>query len=268
MKHILVPTDFSTNAEAAIPFAVDIANRFGSEITLLYLYQVHSTTGMFISVESFMKEDAAEHMLPLVRRADSLLRPPARVNSRLLRAETVSGIVDIAEQSGCDLIVMGTQGASGAGEVFLGSTTNGVLRRTQRPVLAIPRGFAFRPFKNIVLAIDDAGVGYAGVLSPLLHLARRYDATIHVFHKDTPENPGIDPSIDLFLADVPHSFHYELDTENLKESINHFVEEVGSDLLCMIRRRRGFLENIFHVSATSREVFSCSVPLLILHDVS
>jgi nucleotide-binding universal stress UspA family protein len=57
-----------------------------------------------------------------------------------------------------------------------------------------------------------------------------------------------------------------LDTENLNESLNKFVAEHNSDLLCMIRRKRGALENIFHESATTKKAFNTPVPLLILQE--
>ena len=56
MKNILVPTDFSEHANNALDYAVAIANRFGSHITLFYAYKVYSTTGMLVSVERFMKD--------------------------------------------------------------------------------------------------------------------------------------------------------------------------------------------------------------------
>jgi len=65
---------------------------------------------------------------------------------------------------------------------------------------------------------------------------------------------------------VEHSFHYELDRDEVNESINSFVKDSAADLLCMLRRPRGFMEEVFHVSATTKEVFDSPVPLLVLKD--
>lgn len=267
MKRILVPTDFSKNADNALSYALAIANAFGSEITLLHLYKVYSTSGMFVSVESYMKEDAAAHMLEKVRRIEAHLEGEARIVTKIVRGDAVRMITDIADKSAYDLIIMGTQGASGLEEIFVGSTTNGVLKNTRRPVLAIPHNFKFRNIRKIVLAIDEGTVSHAGVLMPLVKLARRFSASVQVYHKDTgAKDPGMDSSVDMFLDDVEHSFHYELDTDRINKSINDFVADTGADMLCMIRRQRGFLKEIFHVSSTSKEVFDSPVPLLVLHD--
>jgi nucleotide-binding universal stress UspA family protein len=48
------------------------------------------------------------------------------------------------------------------------------------------------------------------------------------------------------------------------ESITDFAKDNGASLLCMIRRKRGFLENVFHVSATTKTIFDSPLPLLVL----
>lgn len=267
MKKILAPTDFSNNARQALPYVVAIANLFGSEITLVHTYRVYSTTGMFVSVESYMREDARADMLKLVREIERQLENGARVRTKIVRGDAIPVITDIAEKENFDLIVMGTQGASGLKEIFLGSTTHGVSRQTGTPVLAIPAGFIYRPIEKVVLAIDEEGIPYAKVIAPLVNLCKALEARIAVYHKDTGDGGrGIDPSVDIFLEGVDYSLHYELDTDNINDSINNFVLDYQADLLCMIRRKLSFLEKIFHTSHTSKEVFDSPTPLLILHD--
>ncbi len=267
MKKILIPTDFSDNARNAVNFGVALANQFGSEIHLLYAYKVYSTTGMFVSVENFMEQDALDDMAALIKNIKGNLHNGASVRQRIVRGDTIPAITDIAEQEAFDLIVMGTQGASGLKEIFLGSTANGVIKAGKTPVLAVPSGWEFQPLKNIVLAVDEGPVSGAAVLTPLLRLANQSGAKILVFHQDTGEGEmAIDPSIPEALGDLPFSIHLELDQDRVADSINDFMEEYQAGLLCMIRRKRSFLERVFHSSITSKEVFHCETPLLVLFD--
>lgn len=267
MKNILVPTDFSPNAENALLYAVEIANKFGSKITLLNTFKVYSSAGMFLSVESYMEKDAAQQMLDAMKQVEPMLRGGASIESKISRGEAVPVITGLAKTGDYGLIIMGTQGASGLKEVFTGSITNGVMKATQTPILAIPNEYAFRPIDTIVFAVDEEGISHPGITSALVKIARAFEAKVHVFHQDIgSRDDGIDPTVDIFLDGVGHSFHYELDEQNINESINSFVKDYQANLLCMVRRRRGFLEEVFHVSATTREVFNSPVPLLILHD--
>ncbi len=267
MKRILVPTDFSGNAITALDYSIDMANHFGSKILLVHSYWVPSKAGSFISLERIMLNDINRQMAAMVKRVEKRLKNGASVDRKILRGTTIASIVDMAKQGPADIIMMGTQGASGLKGIFLGSTTNGVIQNTKTPVLAIPAEFQFRPIESIVLAIDDLEIISSQTFQPLVQMARHCKARIMVYHLDRGDkDPGIDPSISMFLDGVEHSFHYELKKDSVNESINRFVAEQNADMLCMVRRERGFLERTLHKSATQKEVLNSIVPLLILHD--
>ncbi len=266
MKKFLVPTDFSENATKAVQYATELALLLEASITLVHTYRVYSTSGMFISVESYLKKDAARQMLETYEMVEKKLGKE-KVESKIVRGDTIPVIADMANKNDYDLIIMGTQGAGGLEEIFTGTTTNGVLKKSQKPVLAIPEGFEYAPIETIVLAIDQKGVSVSKILAPLVKIAQKSEAHVRIFHKDVGENDtGIDPSIEMYLESVSHSFHYDLDDDHLKESINQFVKDYKADMLVMVRRQRSFLEEVFHVSATTREVFNSSIPLLVLID--
>lgn len=268
IKNILVPTDFSEHANKALEFAIEMANQLGSQITLLHTYKVYSTTGSFVSVGSYMEKDANRHMLELIKKYEPKLKEKGKVQSKIVRSESIARfIAKWADQSEIDLIIMGTQGASGLKEIFIGSTTNGVLRHTQTPVLAIPKNYQYRPIKSILFAVDHSGFSAPKVTLPLVKIARACQAKVKIYHADRgPGDEGIHPTVNLFLDGVEHSFHYDLDNNNIVDSINQFASDYHSDMLCLVRRKRGLLEDIFHVSITSREAFRSEIPLLVLHD--
>lgn len=268
MKKILVPTDFSLNAKGALDYAVGLATVLGNiELTLLHTYEVHSNAGMFVSVSNFMKKDAFNQTLEAIKSVQPKLQNGVTIDSQILRGHNVDLITDFARRNHYDLILMGTQGASGLQEIFFGSTTNAVLKQSEVPVLAVPAGYRYAPVEKIVLAIDEEGLQHQEMIEPLRKISKAYDAPVCVFHQSAEfERDGIDPSIDNVLCDLEHSFHYELEKERVNESINDFIVDCGAQLLVMVRRQRGFLEEVFHVSATSRKVFNTPVPLLILKE--
>lgn len=62
MKKILVPTDFSENANLALRYAIQVANRFGATVCLLHLYQVATSTGNLVSIDHIVKADREEEV--------------------------------------------------------------------------------------------------------------------------------------------------------------------------------------------------------------
>lgn len=269
MKKILVPTDFSENAYNALNFAIAFANEFGSEISLIHTFKLYSSTGMFISVESYMEEDARKDLAEMIRETRPKLKKGATIKHKLYRGDAAPVIASVADQEKYDLIIMGTQGASGLKEVFTGSTTNGVIKASHTPLLMIPEGFTYRPITSAVFAIDQDDISREQVVTPLVKIARIFQAKIHVFHQDTGgQDTGIKARIKKLLDPVEASYHFRLDRQHITDSIDDFVEETQADLLCMIRRKRSFLENIFHQSVTTEEAFHSQVPLLVMHDIA
>ena len=137
---ILVPTDFSRNAEEALRFAVPLARQLGGKITLLHSIdwqvnpQMRSAPGVIDTINKVAK-DAAEHRL------ESLAR--TKVPQELLEKTIVEfgpaqvGIPEAARELKIDLIVISTRGHTGLQRILLGSTTARVVRHASCPVLTV-----------------------------------------------------------------------------------------------------------------------------------
>jgi nucleotide-binding universal stress UspA family protein len=267
MNNLLVPTDFSSNANKALDYAVQLANSFGATLHLLHAYTVPRPTGSMVSIAEHMERDIRESMEVVEEQMKGKLTGNATLKIHTTRGETVQAVASASRSLKADLIVMGTQGASGLKEVFMGSVTHGVIRNTEVPVLAIPEGPGVLDIKKIVFAIDELDISTNLIIEPLRQLAKRHQASVLIFHQENPEQvKGIDPAVNFFLEGIEHSFHYQLNPANLQQSLREFIRDQEADMLCMIQRKRGFFEDLFHRSTTKSFTFNSPVPLLILHD--
>lgn len=219
-KKILLPTDFSENANNAFTFALELCRKLHAQLILLHAYQAPSSTGMFISVESYMREDAQSDMLPFINKAAEVIHRQ-NVESIIVKMDPISAITSVAINKEVDMIVMGTQGANSLVDIFLGTNTVGVMSKTDIPLLAIPNEFSFRPIKEITLAVDQEAVSYAKILAPIFSISRAFDAHVRIYHQDVGVgDSGIDPSLDIYFESISRSYHYELDANNISQSIN------------------------------------------------
>ncbi len=270
MHSILVPTDFSKNTQTALNYAIDIANQFACKLILFNTYKLSHRAGMFIGVEKMMREDSREQMANLLKETRLKLRDGATLEGKVAKGEAVSTIIRAAKKLEVNMIVMGTQGASGLKEVFIGSTTNGVMVGTKTPVLVVPSEFDYRPLKTIALSIDEKLISNETSLEVLRMIIYRYDAEVCSFHIRSKKDPipeTMESSLGGILEGIKFSFH-EIDTDekSINTRIEAFVKSENADLLCMIKRDRGFWGNLMHSSVTTKEVFHSAVPILILHD--
>jgi len=133
---ILVPTDGSAGAEAALGEAVSLAGTFDATVHSLYVADTSAAqpeTGYVDIVESFERigEETTAEAVEDAERAGVEAVGAVRVG---LPHRT---ILDYAEEVDADLIVMGTHGRTGLERYLLGSVTEKVVRTADAPVLTV-----------------------------------------------------------------------------------------------------------------------------------
>jgi universal stress protein A len=139
ITRILVPTDFSKTADAALDYAAILATRFGASLRLVHVLDHPYAAGLYTpEVYVPMPPDVREKILTDARqRLAGRLREmhDIEATSEILEGVPAQRIVDDATQQSIDLIVMGTHGRRGLSHVLLGSVAESVLRTAPCPVL-------------------------------------------------------------------------------------------------------------------------------------
>ena len=265
MKKILVPTDFSACAENALEYAIAMANAFAADVKLLNTILIPTTAGSFRSIRHYVEDDSEKGMQKLMNKYQGQLQGGASLTYEILEGGASELIAKVAQQY--DLVIMGTQGASGFLETFIGSTANAVIQSSETPVLVIPNEAKFKAPQRMVFAVDTQEIATLNSLKTPFSICRQFNTHLYVFHlEEGIYDPGIDPLASEVFDTVDWSFNYEISSQSIKDSIDNYVEEKQADMLCMIRRNRGFWGNLFHVSTTRREAFESKIPLLIIHE--
>ena len=152
MRKILFPTDFSPAANHAFIYALHLADVLSAEINTLHAYPLPEIHGVVmpnlvgeieqsIRMEEFDEYRNSVDQLRVIAEAHSLGH--VRVNHTLKTGSTIKAILASAESEGSDVIIMGTKGATGLREVFVGSVTGEIMEKANCPVLAIPDEASF-----------------------------------------------------------------------------------------------------------------------------
>lgn len=143
ITRILVPTDFSATADAALEYAFALAGRFGAPLHLLHvLDDPFVSDGM--AAEAYITEAPALRTAMLHDAQDKLRHRAAVRDTRVPSIETevlfghgARTIADYAAERGIDLIVMGTHGRTGFAHLLLGSVAERLVRIAPCPVLTV-----------------------------------------------------------------------------------------------------------------------------------
>ncbi|GGI99433.1 universal stress protein UspA [Halobellus salinus] len=132
---IVVPTDGSSQSDAAVDHAVELARHHGSEIHVVYVADSNrdSLTTQGGEVVDALEQEGEQVVSEAVDRADA----GTDISGDVLTGDPVETILDYAHSVGSGLIVMGTAGRRGLDRFLLGSTTERVVRLSSVPVLTV-----------------------------------------------------------------------------------------------------------------------------------
>lgn len=138
---LLLALDGSNGASRALQYVLDHQNFFGEQAELVLVnvhYPLPTPRARAIlgseAIEQYYREEAEEILAPARQR---LAAKNYRVSERAIVGEPTSQIIGAAQQHGCDMIVMGSQGRSALGNLLLGSVAQKVIATSPIPVLTV-----------------------------------------------------------------------------------------------------------------------------------
>ena len=155
IKNILVPTDFSEQAENALRVAADLAKKHNAAINLLHMVDLPMTLVDAVSGTQSELPEAIFFMKLAHQRFESMMSAPFLDGVTIKESAefdgAFEGIMDYVNKYQSDIIVMGSHGDSGLHEFFIGSNAEKVVRNSKIPVLIIKNRHEHFEIKNFII---------------------------------------------------------------------------------------------------------------------
>lgn len=227
MKKILVPSDFSEQAQHAFKFAVELAAQSKGQVHLLHVIELpvlYDTTLMpALSFEKEYLEDAAGLAKKTFTSMIKKVTKNVTVSWAVDYGNPTAAILQEVKKSKYDVVIMGTKGATGFKEYFVGSNTEKIVRLSGTPVIAVPAALQLSSIKNLVVATSLSG-NQDQFMASVKKLQEFFKATLHVVYVNTPAFFRRDKESSELLS----SFSKKYALEKTKcDVINDITEEEG-----------------------------------------
>lgn len=252
MKSILVPTDFSEFAHFALEAAVQLSRLFNSRIHLLHITDTQTPV------------EQQQEQLRTWRAAF----PGVDIETHSREPDLLEGIRQFVAAKGIDFIVMGSHGASGKNEYFIGSNTQKVVRAVNCPVLVVKHPVGQLNFQKVVFAsnfsesVEPAFLHFKAFVKhflPEVHLVNIHTASL------------LDPPLIVSSSAMDHfkalCAPLKCTTQvyrdfNIEQGIRHFSEEIGADLIAVANLERHPLRRMLTGSKVEALINHAEVPVL------
>lgn len=269
MEKILVPTDFSENANVALKYALQL----GRSIGLNKIYLLNATTvpvnpgDTFVPVTTILLEDSQKLMAEFKQKVEDWEEAKGftfHVHSAV--DDAVTAIKNYANKIKPDLIIMGTKGASGIGEFLFGTVSAAVLDHSDYPVLVIPGKTIYRKPDSMAFFTDLKKLEVKDSLQAIKNLCIALEAQLYLVHVSDDavmdENELIEKQelLDYFHG-LKMQFHV-VTSESIYTGMEIFMQDFQPDVIAVLSRRYSFFERIFKSSMSKRVAYRTFLPLL------
>lgn len=264
---ILVPTDFSENASNALTFAKNIARKQGSSITLFYaFYAVYDFAAQATEIIAQIEDDAKKAMKKLVKEG---IEEGLTIDYKIQHGSIATAVTSYAYQNDYDLIVMGTQGASGIKKTLMGSNTGHVIKESMVPVIAVPASASLPTEDKIAVALELKKESEDCFIK-LFDLTESFNLPYDFFH--VGEKLTFDQEIEFKGLEAylksnhsKKSFDFQIiKAQNIQKGVQIYLGDNKNTLLVMFSKQKTFFEYLFNKSDTLEMAYHTHVPLLVI----
>lgn len=271
MKKILVPCDFSKPAVNAFRFAMDMALKSKGVVNLINVIELPAIHDPIIMpVITFEKEFFKELKAKATAEFDKLIsryKPQGvTVKTDVLFGHPGRMIIDFAKKKGMDIIVMGSHGATGMREYFIGSNAEKVVRNASVPVL-VTKNYYKGAIKNIIFPNTLETEKQGELIRRVKDLQAFFRATVHILYVNTPTNFTADSITFERLKQFAKQFMFKNYTLNVynypfeEPGIVHFTNSMRGDLIAMGTHGRKGLAHFLNGSLAEDVVNHANCPI-------
>ncbi len=261
MKNILVPVGTSPNTISHLQYAVDFAEAFGAKLYVVHVYKVFSKAGTIINLDYILERESKDFLDNLMSKIDT---KNVEVVTKALKGKIVNVLELVYKVANIDLILIEPRTNSVNDEVFLGKTSGKIIKQMNGPAtLIVPENYTFKPVKNMLMAMKSAIIKKENALDPIKYFREKYKTKISLLLVKTPfHNEGdfnVNDELEALVDDV-------LKTENATtfQGVLRHYESHNPDMLCVVRRKRGFFTKKWEKNVILKKDFYSNIPVLVL----
>jgi len=277
MKKILVPLDFSETSDNAFVYALEMAKLLKAELVLLHTFEMpvvdsqampYSYATIYDTIE-LSNFDHFKEKLPQLRAIASERNLDHIVlNHLLMDGDLVYNIKKAVSEEGIEMVVMGTNGAEGWLDTFLGTNTGSVITHVNVPVLSVPVQVQYNKIETIAFTTRFRPKDIEA-LNKVLFFAKKLHAKVKCLYVKTSTSDVNGETIQRWKSHFEDEENIEffiIPDEDVKATIEDFLVNQSADLLAMLTYKRNFFVELFTTTTTQKLSYQLKTPILVLHE--
>jgi len=280
IKRILVPVDFTATSEKAVSKAIIISKVLRAEIFLLHVLDYNPYQFSVVPENQFMFPSITELEKALAKKMDAMrtsIRKKHKINPEInvTTGHIDSEIIRFSKKKNIDLIIMGTHGASGYKELFIGSNSQRVVTLSDIPVLTIQKKVHKPGFKHILIPIDNS-LHSREKVNIAIHMAELFGAKLHILGLPNSNEKTTLNKFKIKIESVENAIkahHLSYKTtygkgNNLAATAMNYAEKSNCDLIIINTGHESQITGIFLGTFAQQIVNHARIPVLSVRHIA
>ena len=260
MKNILVPVGSSNNLVSHMQYAIDFAKSFGAKLYVVQVYNVYAKAGTMANIDAILQAESLKYLNEIMLQVDT---KGVEVIAKTLKGKLIDTIEHACEAAEIDLVLIEPRTNSTDEDEFLGKTSGKIVKQMDVPALIVPEGEVFKPVKSILMAVKSAIIKKENVLKPLADIKENFKAEVDLLLVKTPFHVEGDFDVNDELKAIVTNITKTENATTFHGVLQHY-ESHNPDMLCVVRRKRGFFTKKWEKNVILKKEFSSTIPVLVL----
>ncbi|MFD2724691.1 universal stress protein [Hyunsoonleella rubra] len=276
MENILLLTDFSESSINAMRYALQLLKEDQCNFYVLHVQSSASyttddlmTLGNSSIYDSIVKKSKNRLMKLVERLKDELGNKNFNYQIIVDFDALIDSVKQVIISKNIDLIVMGTNGVTGAKEVVFGSNTINVIRKVDCPTLAIPEAYGYKKPNDVLLPLDLQDSLRGSAFMKIIKFTTDYAKTLHILRIISDSEGSVKQkedleNINIFLKETDHKYH-KIQNVPMHYAVSCYSQTHNINLITLLVQKESFFERFFTGSTTTQISNKMEAPLLIIH---
>lgn len=242
MSNIIAAIDFSDCSINALEHAVSIASRGALDVHMIWVNNPSITKSTIYSeTSSGLIDEIKAQFVRLVDKYSSLL-PDSKIDFVIREGKIYREIIDEAKEMESICIVMGTHGASGFEQFWIGSNANKLISKSPCPVITLRAGIDAKSEMRIILMPVDSTLDTRQKVPFTAYLAQLFESEIYVLSIYASKYKSIQKRVDeytdqvcTYLEDEGIKYHRDvLSCDNLTNGTIEYAKHIRANLISIM----------------------------------
>lgn len=268
MKPIIVGTDFSEGSYMALELAIDVANRFQSDIILIWARREKL---LFNDEQLDVMTNLAQDKLKMLCDKYQPMMKYGELRWQITNGKVSSALATTASRELASMIIIGTNGASGFEKYVIGSQAARIVQDAPCPVLTVRQGYDFHKHLDCIVVPIRINANSRQKIPPAASMAKIFDSEVKILGLlDMKEDASalrtyVQQSVD-YLDKEGVRYQTEIRPySNYCDTVMAYCDEIKADLVVINTEQDRIISQFFLGTNAQQIVHRSQIPVLCIH---